>query len=94
MQPRPVPATAVALRRPVVRLVGENPAHSAARIFLVPVIAWDQMNVQVGHGLSRCGAIVDANVVACGMQVTIELGFSAINQRQQALPLSRIEFKK
>ena len=52
---------------PVVCLLGNHPAHAAARIRLVAVISRDEMDVQVRHCLAGSGIIVDADVVAIGL---------------------------
>ena len=58
---------------------------SAARIWHISLIAWDQMDMDMRDALS-CGFIdINADIVAIGVKLFIKIGFALINHCPECL---------
>ena len=91
------PATRRADRQPwspVRGFVRQYPTHSTARVFAITLVPRDQVNVQVRHCLPSGGAVIDADVVARGMELTFEMVAGRDQQRHQVGALCVGDFKE
>lgn len=68
---------------PIVGLCRDDPAHPTTRVVAVAVIAGDQMNVQMWHGLTGRRTVVDADVVRLRPKLKVDACSGAVKQSQQ-----------
>ena len=59
----------------IVRKLRDDVSDTAARIRDITAVAWDEVDVQVGDGLTGSGPDVDADVVALGLVLGFDMGF-------------------
>ena len=60
----------------IVRKLRDDMSDAAARIGYIAAVAWDQVDVEVGDGLTGSGPDVDADVVSIGLVLGFDMGFS------------------
>jgi hypothetical protein len=72
--------------RKVVALARNDMAHAAARVIHVAAVPGNDVNMHMHHRLPRCDAGVEADVVAIGMQLFVELPLHDIDQLDDGKP--------
>ncbi len=59
----------------IVRKLRDDVSDAAARVGDITAVAWDQVDVEVGDGLTGSGSDVDPDVVALGFVLGFDMGF-------------------
>jgi hypothetical protein len=52
--------------------LGKHPADAAARIWLIPGVSWDEVDVQMHHRLPGRCAHIDADIEAVRLALRLE----------------------
>jgi hypothetical protein len=78
----------------VVRLRGHDPADTPAGVGTVAQVAWNDVQVNVAHGLARSVADVDADIVAVWGVPPVEDGLHLRKQLPEAPQLVPLEVEQ
>ena len=62
-------------------------SDAAARIGDIAAVAWDEVDVEVGDGLTGSGPDVDADVVSIGLVLGFDMGFGDFQGTRECLLL-------
>ena len=79
---------------PVVGFFWNDPSYPTTGICLIAVVAWNQVDVEMRHRLPCGGSVVDADVVALGIERLIKYALCPVQQRHQFKLFIWLQLKK